>query len=106
MPVTPEQTAAIKEVISAITAVTGAPRKRRLVEMFMELVDREAWPQYYQYVPAPRSIEDTQRSLDASKYHNAIDVYTDLSLVFWNALFYNESGSQIAEDAKTLKVRH
>ncbi|KAI4525750.1 hypothetical protein K525DRAFT_190786 [Schizophyllum commune Loenen D] len=104
MPVTPEQTAAIKEVISAITAVTGAPRKRRLVEMFMELVDREAWPQYYQYVPAPRSIEDTQRSLDANKYHNAIDVYTDLSLVFWNALFYNESGSQIAEDAKTLKV--
>ena len=32
--------------------------------------------------------------------------YTDLSLIFWNALFYNEAGSQIALDAGTLKVRH
>jgi hypothetical protein len=31
--------------------------------------------------------------------------YTDLSLVFWNAIFYNEPDSQIALDAVTLKVR-
>lgn len=30
--------------------------------------------------------------------------YTDLSLIFWNALFYNEADSQIALDAATLKV--
>ncbi|KAL1740744.1 hypothetical protein HDZ31DRAFT_22741, partial [Schizophyllum fasciatum] len=103
MPVTPDQHAAINGVIAALLAVTGSPRKRRVAEMFMELVDREAWPQYYQLVPAPRAIEDIKDDLEANKYHNAIDVYTDLSLVFWNALFYNESGSQIAEDAKTLK---
>ena len=34
-----------------------------------------------------------------------MNVYTDLSLVFWNALFYNEAESQIAQDAVTLKVR-
>lgn len=28
-----------------------------------------------------------------------------MSLVFWNALFYNEPKSQIALDAETLKVR-
>lgn len=33
-----------------------------------------------------------------------MDVYTDLSLVFWNAIFYNEPGSQISNDAETLKV--
>ncbi|TRM58713.1 hypothetical protein BD626DRAFT_573229 [Schizophyllum amplum] len=103
MTVTLEQKAAIGEVIAALLAVTGAPRKRRVAEMFMELVDREAWPEYYQLVPAPRSIEETQKSLASNKYHNAIDAYTDLTLVFWNALFYNETGSQIAEDAKTLK---
>jgi chromatin structure-remodeling complex subunit RSC1/2 len=32
-----------------------------------------------------------------------MNAYTDLSLVFWNALFYNEPGSQIALDADTLK---
>ena len=35
-----------------------------------------------------------------------MNAYTDLSLVFWNALFYNEPGSQIALDAETLKVSH
>lgn len=35
-----------------------------------------------------------------------MNAYTDLSLVFWNALFYNEPGSQIALDADTLKVSH
>jgi chromatin structure-remodeling complex subunit RSC1/2 len=34
-----------------------------------------------------------------------MDAYTDLSLVFWNALYYNEETSQIASDAETLKVR-
>lgn len=33
-----------------------------------------------------------------------MSAYTDLSLVFWNAIFYNESESQIAQDAVTLKA--
>jgi hypothetical protein len=43
--------------------------------------------------------------LQKGRYKEASDVYTDLSLVFWNALFYNEPKSQIALDAETLKVR-
>lgn len=34
-----------------------------------------------------------------------MEVYQDLRLVFLNALYYNEEGSQIAKDAATLKVR-
>ncbi len=34
-----------------------------------------------------------------------MDVYTDINLVFKNALYYNEVGSQIAKDATTLQVR-
>ena len=41
-----------------------------------------------------------------NRYKDARDVYTDISLVFWNALYYNEPGSQIADDALTLKVRN
>lgn len=33
-----------------------------------------------------------------------MDAYTDLALVFWNAIYYNEVDSQIATDAKQLKV--
>ncbi len=43
--------------------------------------------------------------LQKNKYKDALVVFADLSLVFLNALFYNEDGSQIAKDAATLKVR-
>lgn len=33
-----------------------------------------------------------------------LEVHEDLSLVFWNALYYNEPTSQIYKDAETLKV--
>lgn len=42
--------------------------------------------------------------MDKNRYKDPLHAYTDLSLVFWNALFYNEPGSQIASDADTLKV--
>jgi chromatin structure-remodeling complex subunit RSC1/2 len=42
--------------------------------------------------------------LDKGRYKEPLDVYRDISLVFWNALFYNEPKSQIAADAESLKV--
>jgi len=57
-----------------------------------------------QIIPEPRCINLIQQGVEKGRYKDATDVYTDLSLVFWNALFYNEAGSQIADDATTLKV--
>ena len=45
-----------------------------------------------------------QHDLAKHKYKDALRVYEDLRLVFLNALFYNEDGSQIALDAGTLKA--
>lgn len=47
MTITPGQTKAIMEVINAILATTGQ-RKRHIAAMFMDLVDRTDWPQYYE----------------------------------------------------------
>lgn len=58
-----------------------------------------------QIIPEPRCIKNIKAGLEKGRYKEASDVYTDLSLVFWNALFYNEPKSQIALDAETLKVR-
>ena len=44
------------------------------------------------------------RSLQAGSYKEPLEVYEDLSLVFLNALYYNEPTSQIYKDAETLKV--
>ncbi|XP_006454962.1 hypothetical protein AGABI2DRAFT_148258 [Agaricus bisporus var. bisporus H97] len=78
--------------------------KRNLCGMFMDLVDREEWPQYYEVIPEPRCINKIKAGLEKGRYKEASDVYTDLSLVFWNALFYNEPKSQIALDAETVKT--
>uniref|UniRef100_A0A8H7Y6I3 Uncharacterized protein n=1 Tax=Psilocybe cubensis TaxID=181762 RepID=A0A8H7Y6I3_PSICU len=103
MPVTPAQKAAIEEVISAILAAQAPRGRRQLAAMFMDLVDRGSWPQYYEVIPEPRCLKNIQSGVAKGRYKEATDVYTDLSLVFWNALFYNESDSQIALDAQTLK---
>jgi chromatin structure-remodeling complex subunit RSC1/2 len=124
MPINVAQKAAVEQVIGVLLGMQVPRGKRNLSGMFMELVDREEWPQYYevrvvagplrlllvadvlrQIIPEPRSISQIMAGLEKGRYKEASDVYTDLSLVFWNALFYNEPKSQIAIDAEALKVR-
>ncbi|RDB21230.1 Chromatin structure-remodeling complex subunit rsc1 [Hypsizygus marmoreus] len=104
MPLTSIQSAAVTEVINAILATTGPKGKRQLAAMFLDLVDRTDWPQYYEVIPEPRCLNNIRLGVEKGRYKEALDVYTDLSLVFWNALFYNEPTSQIALDAKALKT--
>ena len=57
MPLKDEEKAAIAEVVEELTAtVVGSGRgKRRIADLFEELVDKETWPDYYEV--------DTSRSL-------------------------------------------
>ncbi|KAF9482362.1 hypothetical protein BDN70DRAFT_436154 [Pholiota conissans] len=103
MTVTQAQKTAIEEVMSILLVTTTPRGKRQLASMFMDLVDRTEWPEYYEIIPEPRCLKNIQSGVSKGRYKDATDVYTDLSLVFWNALFYNEAGSQIAVDAETLK---
>lgn len=48
MTITSVQKSAIEELLDALLAVTGAPRKRQVAAMFLDLVDRKDWPQYYE----------------------------------------------------------
>ncbi|KIJ60553.1 hypothetical protein HYDPIDRAFT_117086 [Hydnomerulius pinastri MD-312] len=103
MAITPAQKAAIDEIIDMLIAATPARGKRQLSGMFMDLVDRADWPEYYEVIPEPRCINGVRSSVEKNRYKDPLNAYTDLSLVFWNAIFYNEPGSQIAGDAETLK---
>ncbi|KAH9920304.1 uncharacterized protein B0H18DRAFT_1024740 [Fomitopsis serialis] len=94
----------IEEVITALLNAMSSRNKRRLADMFMDLPDRTAWAEYYEIIPQPRCIKGIQNNLAKNKYRDPLDVFTDLDLVFMNALYYNEDGSQIAKDAKTLKA--
>ncbi|KAL0945642.1 hypothetical protein HGRIS_014795 [Hohenbuehelia grisea] len=105
MPISATQKAAIEQVIqSLLTATPPGPRgKRHLAGMFLELVDRHDWAHYYEVIPEPRCLNNIRAGVTKGRYKDPLDVYTDLCLVFWNALYYNEAESQIAVDAETLK---
>lgn len=53
MPITPDQKTAMDQVLAAILVATAPRGKRQLSAMFMELVDREEWPQYYEVRLSP-----------------------------------------------------
>lgn len=48
MAISAAQKAEIEAIIKAILDVTTSRRRRQLAEMFLDLVDRESWPEYYQ----------------------------------------------------------
>ncbi|KIY45249.1 hypothetical protein FISHEDRAFT_49602 [Fistulina hepatica ATCC 64428] len=102
MAVAAAQKNAIEHVLQALLSVTGA-RKRQLAAMFRQLVDRDEWAEYYELIPAPRCLDDISANVVNNKYDDPLDVFTDIHLVFWNAMWYNEPESQIAKDAKELK---
>lgn len=45
-----------------------------------------------------------QKKLKRKEYHTSVDFSKDVQLVFSNAMEFNSEGSQIHEDAQTLKV--
>ncbi|TFL01460.1 hypothetical protein BDV98DRAFT_530258 [Pterulicium gracile] len=103
MSLSAEQRSAIEDVLYAITNVTGTKPKRNLSLMFKELVDRKDWPDYYQTIPEPRCLDGIHSSLQKKEYKTPAEAYDDISLIFWNALFYNEPESLVVKDAQTLK---
>ena len=53
MAVTDAQKAAVEQVIQAIKSVSSPRKKRVLADLFLELVDKEAWADYYQVTNIP-----------------------------------------------------
>lgn len=55
MTLTSAQKSAAEEVLDVIVSTTGPRGKRHLSAMFMDLVDRADWPEYYEVncVPFP-----------------------------------------------------
>lgn len=50
MPISSAQRTEIDAVIKALLDLTTTRRKRQLAEMFLDLVDPESWPEYYEVI--------------------------------------------------------
>lgn len=48
MTITPAQKSAIEDVVDALKKATSPKKKRSLSELFLELVDKDTWANYYE----------------------------------------------------------
>ncbi|KAG1814375.1 uncharacterized protein BJ212DRAFT_1482112 [Suillus subaureus] len=82
MTITAAQKTAIEEVIEIIVAATPARGKRQLSQLFMDLVDRSEWPEYYEVIPEPRCINAIKSSVERNRYKDALNaVYRSVARV-------------------------
>ena len=71
----------------------------------MDLPDRVTWANYYNIITEPRSLNGIQEKLSRNRYRVTLEAFDDMSLVFKNAMYFNEDSSQLSQDAAILLVR-
>ncbi|KAK4687188.1 hypothetical protein P7C73_g2928, partial [Tremellales sp. Uapishka_1] len=69
---------------------------------FTKLPNKRAFPDYFEIIKHPMSLEMVQAKLDASAYETLRDVCNDLSQIFNNAKRYNVKESLLFQYAKKL----
>ncbi|CCC67048.1 hypothetical protein NCAS_0A04900 [Naumovozyma castellii] len=74
----------------------------KLSDPFMELVDRDTLPEYYEAIHKPMALNIIKTNLESGVYVRLYDFIIDVDLVFQNALIFNDPSSLIYQDAKKL----
>ncbi|GAA6059724.1 hypothetical protein JCM10212_000252 [Sporobolomyces blumeae] len=78
---------------------------RHFADVFRALPDKREWPDYYQLIARPISLDNISAKINARKYQNVEQFKQDVETCFENAVFFNEEHSQIWNDAKVM-LRH
>ncbi|OXU25338.1 hypothetical protein TSAR_015577 [Trichomalopsis sarcophagae] len=76
---------------------------RQPILMFMEKPSKKLYPDYYQVIAEPIDMLTIEANIKAEKYHTENELIQDFKLMFRNCRQYNEVGSSIYDDAKTLE---
>lgn len=77
-------------------------RGRSRIEIFIELPPADIYPDYYEIIQCPISLEMIEERAESRDYGLRCMI-DDLNLMFNNALIYNEEGSFVYKDALYLK---
>ncbi|KAG0341831.1 hypothetical protein BG000_007886 [Podila horticola] len=75
---------------------------RDLADIFLALPSKEEYPEYYEVIKSPMSLQLVQGRIKAGHYKNVDDFDREFQLIFENALIFNEDGSRINKDARVL----
>lgn len=86
---------------SVMTATDESSRPLNL--MFQLLPSKREYPDYYDIIEHPIDLKFIATKIQTNAYITLIDMEKDLLQMTKNACIFNEPGSQIYKDAKTLK---
>ncbi|EGC35551.1 hypothetical protein DICPUDRAFT_55110, partial [Dictyostelium purpureum] len=76
---------------------------RRRSEIFQKLPSKRDYPDYYTIIRDPIDMKTIKEKIVASKYHNPTQFAQSVNQMFYNAQIYNQSGSEVFEDAVVLQ---
>lgn len=76
---------------------------RPLHPAFLNLPSKKQYPEYYDVIKSPIDLRMVAAKVQNCDYATAADMERDLLAMTKNACLFNEPGSQIYKDAKTLK---
>ncbi|KAG9292072.1 hypothetical protein G9A89_017972 [Geosiphon pyriformis] len=79
----------------------GEPRQR--CYLFLELVRKQDYPQYYQLITKPIAMNVIRKKMKNNEYPNLETYKKDWHLMFDNAMIFNENDSQVYQDAVKMK---
>ncbi|GAN06985.1 chromatin structure-remodeling complex subunit snf2 [Mucor ambiguus] len=76
---------------------------RKRCELFMDLVDKRDYPDYYTLIKNPISMNMIRRRMHSFYYEDIHKFRNDFSAMFENARIFNEEGSAVYEDANEME---
>lgn len=76
---------------------------RPLYTAFQFLPSKRRYPEYFSVIDNPIDLKTIAQKIQGGEYTNLNELEKDLQMMVRNACHFNEPGSQIYKDAKTLK---
>ncbi|CAI4598892.1 Chromatin structure-remodeling complex subunit rsc4 [Saccharomyces cerevisiae] len=92
----------INQALLGASSPKNLDDKVKLSEPFMELVDKDELPEYYEIVHSPMALSIVKQNLEIGQCSKIYDFIIDMLLVFQNAHIFNDPSALIYKDATTL----
>jgi len=92
-----------EELFAAVMTATDPIDSRSLHTMFQLLPSKKHYPEYYAVIEHPIDLKFIANKIQTNAYTSLNDMEKDLLQMVKKAKIFNEPGSQIYKDAKTLK---
>ncbi|KAJ2453582.1 hypothetical protein EV183_002107 [Coemansia sp. RSA 2336] len=96
----PQMAKAMKEIVAQLEDAKdedGEP----IIDPFIELPDREEYPEYYEVIHYPMALDLVKKRIDGYRSFDAFNY--DMLWIFNNATFFNEPESEIYNSAVSLE---